>query len=234
MKFTLKNTALAAVAAVTLIATPVAAAGRIEGGDIYWIKNVTQNSAFVDPANAKPCDTLTYKVRIHNGGPDAINNVNVKATLPAAAATTNSSVISITSADVASSPRTDTATLKLSSAQSVKYVTGSTKLLDANQGLVTALPDGITGAGITVPSVGVSTNNIRYVQFDAKVDCPVTPNQPKTPETPATPAEQPATLPETGGPAAGLAAVAGSGVLGYAVMAYRRSKRALADKLLNR
>ncbi|TAK88814.1 hypothetical protein EPO04_01710 [Patescibacteria group bacterium] len=232
MNFNLKTSAVAAVAVVSLVATPVMAAGQIEGGNIYRVKNDTQNTTFGDPVTAKPCEVVTFKVRIHNPGPDPINNVNVKATLPTTVGTSHSSMVTVTAADANPTQITDTAGVNLSSAARLSYVPGSTQLLDPNNVVLNSLPDGILNGGVTVSSVGVSTQQIRFVQFKAQVDCPTTTTeQPKTPATPA--AAQPTTLPETG-PEAGLMAMAGSGALGYAVMAYRRSKRALAKKLLNR
>ncbi len=73
------------------------------------------------------------------------------------------------------------------------------------------------------------------VKVTAPVKPPVTPPTPPTPPTapPVTPPAPAQPLPATG-PEAGLAGLAGTGALGYAVVAYRRSKAALAEKLLNR
>lgn len=241
---TIKNKIAAIAVPALLIASPVlaAAAGQIEGGSIYNVKNVTKNTAYGDPINADKCETVKFSVRIHNPGPDALTAVNVKATLPTAVATSHSSMVTVTAANANPKTTTDTAGVKLSSAQSISYVTGSTQLFDANGSLMSNLPDGILGNGVTIGNVGVSTQQLRFVQFQAKVNCPVitpeVPEQPKptpTPNPTPTPApapEAPAALPETG-PAAGLAAAAGTSAMGYAVMAYRRSKRAIAEKLLD-
>lgn len=235
MKFNVKTSAVAAFAAVSLIATPALAAGQIEGGNIYRVKNDTQNTTFGDPVNAKPCEVVTFKVRIHNPGPDPINNVNVKATLSGETGTSLNSTVTVFSNDANPKEMIDTATVKLSSAAKLTYVNNSTQILDTNGGVIQNVSgNAILNGGVTVSSVGVSTQQIRFVQFKAQVDCPTTTTEQPKPGTPVVPsAEQPATLPETG-PEAGLAAMAGSGILGYAVMAYRRSKRALAAKLLNR
>ena len=45
------------------LASPV---GQIEGGDIYRVRNVTKNTDFTDPVSADLCDTVQFKVRIHN------------------------------------------------------------------------------------------------------------------------------------------------------------------------
>ena len=73
------------------------------------------------------------------------------------------------------------------------------------------------------------------VTMKVKVNMPSTPSTPVTPQTPATPAQPTTTaLPQTGAETAGLAGIGGTGAIGYGVMAYRRSKKALADKLLHR
>lgn len=229
MNTIIKTLALGMVIPVALIATPVIAAnqGQIEGGNIYRVKNVTDNTEFVDPVNADKCETLQYKVRIHNPGPGFLNNVNVKATMPAGASTTNTSTITVSSQNADPSSTSDNAVVNLSSAQSVKYVSGSTQLLDANGNVIQTLSDGVAAGGVNIGNVGVSINEKRFVQFQAKVDCPVTVTEKPQPQP-----EQPVTLPETG-PAAGLAAAAGTGALGYAVHMYRRSRKALVDAVKN-
>jgi len=231
----LKTKVAAAFAATALVATPVAAAtaGQITGGDNYLVRNVTTNGQFTDPAQAAPCQEVQFKVRIHNVGPDPIDNVNVKATLSNGVATSQSSQVTVSSVDSNPNTRTDTAGVTLSSPQSISYVTGTTELLDANSSKLSTLPDTIFTSGVNIGAVGVSTQQKRYVQFKAKVNCDT-----PTPVTPVTPGQggsvQPAAtaLPETG-PEAALGAVAGTGALGYAVMQYRRSRKALADKLLS-
>jgi len=59
---------------------------------------------------------------------------------------------------------------------------------------------------------------------------PTTPVTPTTPTTPVTPVTPTTTLPQTGAEGA-LAGMTGTGVLGYTVQAYRKSKRSLADAL---
>jgi hypothetical protein len=236
MKVT-KTLAAAALVPALLIATPVlAASGQITGGDNYLVKNVTKNGQFMDPASADACDVLQYKVRIHNDGPDPVKNINVKASLDTVAGTTHGSTVTVISTDSNPSERTDTATVKLSSPQSLAYKGGTTQLLDANGGTLKTYDDNqgtIFTTGVNIDEIGVSTQQKRYVQFQAQVNCPGKGETPQTPATPATPAAvTPATLPQTG-PEAGLAALAGSGALAYAVQAYRRSRRSLANSLRN-
>ncbi len=169
----------AALAVVPMIAfvTPALAVGegQIESGDIYRIKNITKNIDFVDPANADACNLLEYKVRIHDPGPGFLTNVNVWVDLPSEADTSNISTIVVSAQNANPSATFDTATLNLSSAQSVSYVNGTTQLLDASGNVIQNLPDGITQGGIGIGNVGVSFSNREYVQFQARVSCPSVP-----------------------------------------------------------
>lgn len=158
-----------------------AAAGQIEGGDIYRVRNVTKGSDFMDPGSADKCDTVQYRVRLHNPGPDPVTSVNVKATLPATAGTSHSSTVTISGPNMNPATTTDTAALNLSESLKIAYVPGTTQLLDANGGVMSQLPDTILSSGVTIDSVGVSTQQKRFVQFQAKVDCPQPPQpQPST------------------------------------------------------
>jgi uncharacterized repeat protein (TIGR01451 family) len=151
------------------------AAGQIEGGNIYRVRNVTKNTDFTDPATADKCETVQYRVRLHNPGPDPVTNVNVKASLQTAAATSHSSSVTVTGDNLNPATTTDTATLNLSASLGLSYVPGSTELLDNNAGVINGLPDTIFTSGVNVGSVGVSTQQIRYVQFKAVVECPQSP-----------------------------------------------------------
>lgn len=199
-----------------------APAGQIEGGDIYRVRNVSTNSAFVDPATGTCGNTFQFKVRVHNPGPDALANVNVKATLPTTEATSHSSQVTVTASNANPASTSDTAGVTLDKAAKLSYINGSTELLDANGAKLLTLGDTIFTSGVTIDTVGVSTQQKRFVQFSVKADCPAapvekcpvpgkehlpknspdckndeTPVVPGTPSTPATPA-LPAELPETG------------------------------------
>lgn len=187
IKKKLSAVVLTAFTAVTVLSLSGAVSamgeGQIEGGDIYKIKNVSKNTGFSDPATADKCETVQYKVRLHNPGPGVVNNVNVKATLPANVATQNVSTVTITAQNAQPSTRSDTATLNLSTAQKVEYISGSTQLLDTYSNVIKGLPDGIIGGGVSIGNVGVSLNEIKFVQFKAKIDCPQQPcvDNPNTP-----------------------------------------------------
>ena len=204
---------VAAVLVVPIITASTAAAapaGQVEGGDIYRVRNVTKNTAFTDPAAAVCGETVQFRVRIHNPGPDALTNVNVKATLTNQVATSHSSQVTITAENANPATTTDTAGVNLDKAASLKYVAGSAELLDANQSKLNNVSDSlVNGNGVNIGTVGVSTEQKRSVQFSATVECPTTPVTPTTPAAPATPKS----LPKTG-PAEVVATVAGVSILG--------------------
>jgi uncharacterized repeat protein (TIGR01451 family) len=211
------------VAAAIMFAAPVfAAVGQIEGGDIYWAKDVTQNGAFVDPTSAKAGDTLIYRVRIHNPGEACLSNVQVKAILPSAAGTSNKSTITVWADAATTNFISDTATVNLSDNQTISYVSGTTQLLD-NNGVLSTLPETIFTSGVNIGGVCVSTNNERFVQFQAKVNTP-TPVTPVTPTTTTTTTTHPTTLPNTGaGDVLGIfAGASAAGTAAHAVIARRR------------
>lgn len=173
----------AAVLPILAFAAPATAAelptGQFEGGNIYRVANVTRGGDFTDPTSATCGDTVQFRVRIHNVGANAAENVKVQATLPTAVATSHSSRVTLSSTN--SNTVNDTAGVNLDKAGKLAYVAGSTELLDANQAKVGNLADGIVGAGVTLQNpVGVSTQQKVSVQFQAKVTCeetPVTPGE---------------------------------------------------------
>jgi|GEM_PF-862582 len=155
--------------------------GQIEQGDFYYSKNLTTGSSFADPTAASKCETLQYKVRMHNPGATPVTNVRVKVNLPAGASTQNVSTATVTADNAFPVSVSDTAIVNLSTSQKIEYVSGTTKLLNSSNAVISSLPDGITssGSGVNIGSVGVSVNEVRYVQFQAKVDCPTPPQPPQ-------------------------------------------------------
>jgi len=152
--------------------------GQLQTGPIYRIKNITQNTGYANPQTANACDELEYSIQLHNSGYGGITNMNVSATLPGGASTTNTSNATITYDESTGgsglgSPATASATLNISSAQSVSYVSGSTQLLNNTGAVIKALPDGVTQSGVNIG--GVAGSSTEYVNFEVKVGCPVTP-----------------------------------------------------------
>lgn len=213
--------AVIAVPAIVFSTSSVAlatAAGQFETGDFYYGKNVTKNSGYVDPVQADACgDVITLKMRLHNPGPSALHNVNVKATLPTGTGTSFSSLATVYAADGDPQTVTDTVAIKSSKEATLSYVSGSSQLLDAHSGFLKTLPDGSLQSGVNIGDVGVSIEQKRFVQFNVKVDCPTPPVTPPTPPVtpPATPPVVGKSLPNTGpGDVAGL--FVGTSVLGGA------------------
>ena len=188
-----KLTKLAAVAAVVPIlglSSPALAAGnpgQIEQGDIYRVRNLTvaANGAFSGDFVAATCgDTVQFRVRIHNGGPESLTNVKVSATLNTAKGTSHGSTVSV-SADnnLHNAVVTDIAGVNTDKATTMSYVNGSTELLgySATPGqspVLGGLPDGILAGGVNIGSIGPLTPDTKSVQFKAKVNCDVTPPTP--------------------------------------------------------
>jgi uncharacterized repeat protein (TIGR01451 family) len=223
-----------AVPALILGSTPALAteAGQIEGGDIYRVKNVTKNGTFTDPANATCGETVQFRVRIHNPGPDALTGVTASATLDTAEAASHSSKMTISATNANPQSTSDTAGVTTDKATKIAYIAGSTQLLDANGAVMQNLADGIVGGSVNIPGgVGVSTEQKRFVQFSAKLDCPTPPvTPPKTPEnpknTPSTPVHTPAAIPSTG-PAEIVSGFTGVTALGYGIRRYLESRNIL-------
>ena len=182
-RFTKLAVALAAVSTVAFPSVAMASGyGQIGQGDIYHVKDATTNSAFADTITAACSDTVTFRVRIHNGGPETITNVKVSATLNGASSTSHGSQVSLT-ADNNIDNMTVTANAGVNTAQAstATFVNGSTQLLNysttpGNEAVLRNLPDGILSGGINVGSIGPLTSDTEYVQFQAKLACPpVTP-----------------------------------------------------------
>lgn len=241
-----KSLVLSAAAAIIVPVAGLAGAvsadspGQIGGGDIYSVKNLTQNTKYSNSTTANACDEVQYSVRLHNPTFSGVKNIVVKASLPAGASTSNTSQMIITYTDGVASPVSDTAVVNLTSAQSISYESGSAVLYGTGGQVIRALPDGIVnGAGVNVGSLSGSTTE--YVNFKAKVSCPTPPTcktnctpqppvtPPSTPNTPSTPAQpgQPTTLVNTG-PGSDVAVFLAAtlvGMLGYRKYLSRRLSR---------
>ncbi len=178
MKKLFKKATLLIAFVATMVVSPLALAavpGGFEMGDFYRAKNDTKGGDFSDPVSAAPCDALTLRMRLHNPGPSAVNNVNVKATIPSGTGTSFSSLATVTAADADPQTVTDTVAIQVSQSAKINYVPGSSQLLDANGGVLQTLPDGALQSGVNIGNVGVSTQQKRFVQFKLKLDCPETP-----------------------------------------------------------
>lgn len=225
-----KLAAAVSVLPIFVALTPLAHAtgyGQIEQGDIYRVKDITTNSAFADNISATCGDTVAFRVRIHNGGPETLTNIKVSATLNGTSSTSHGSQVSL-SADNNIDNMTVTANAGVNTAQATTaaYVSGSTQLLDysitpGGESVLKNLPDGILDGGINIGSIGPLTADTEEVQFQAKVSCPTPPVTP-----PVTPPQvlKTATLPNTGpGDVVELfAGVSAIGATGHYIVSRRR------------
>ncbi|HSX14388.1 MAG TPA: hypothetical protein VLE72_00555 [Candidatus Saccharimonadales bacterium] len=186
-------------------------------GDTTWHTDINANAG----------DTVEYLITFKNEGNTVLNNVIVGDNLP----------------------------------PHETYVNGTTMLKNgANPNGIKITNDNIANGGINVGNY--TPGAVGYVWFQVKVGtdlsdgchalqnvglvrpqgmneffntatvnvCVKTP--PTTPPTPTTPQTPQSNLPQTGSESA-LAGVTSTGVLGYAVHAYRKSKRSLVDALKN-
>lgn len=241
IKSLLLSTATAVIIPAVGFAGPALASspGQIDGGDIYRVKNVTQNTDYASTATAKTCEEVQYKVLLHNSGFGSVTNIVASANLPSAGGASNMTVTYDSNG-----PKTSvsgSATLNLTSAQSVSYESGTTQVLDKDGKLVKSLPDGVTNGGVNAGTLAGST--AEFVTFKAKTNCPTPPPPPPScktdtklcpppvtppstpPATPSTPA--PTTLVNTGpGETAALFAVAViAGTFGYRKYLSRKLSR---------
>jgi hypothetical protein len=178
IKLAATGTALVSLSFAALTMAPVSAdsPADIANGNIYLIKNLTQNVDFANPASAKAGDELEYTIRLHNTNYVAATDVNVAATLPTAASTSNTSVMTTTYTGGVTPGLSASATVNLTSSESLSYVTGSSELLDINGNVIKTLSDGVIGSGVNIGSLDGST--VEYVNFEVKVGTPTPPPAP--------------------------------------------------------
>jgi uncharacterized repeat protein (TIGR01451 family) len=181
-----KLAAAVSVLPVFVALTPLASAtgyGQIEQGDIYRVKDVTTNSAFADNISVACGDTVAFRVRIHNGGPETLTNIKVSATLNGASSTSHGSQVSLSADNNLHNMKvTANAGANTAQATTATYVSGSTQLLNysttpGGESVLKNLPDGILSGGINIGSIGPLTADTEEVQFQAKVSCPTPPPQ---------------------------------------------------------
>jgi uncharacterized repeat protein (TIGR01451 family) len=237
-KFAMTGATLATLSIASLAAAPMVAAdgtGQIEGGSgVYEIKNLTQNGAYADSITAKCGDEVEYSIRLHNSGYVAVNDINVTATLPNTASSSNTSNVDITYTDGVVPSTTASASVTLDSASdTVNYEDGTAVLYDGNGNKIETLGDTVNTSGLSLGSLNGSTTE--YLNFKAEVKCPapVTTTTPSTPtivtttSTPSTPATAAPQLVNTGaGDVIGIfAAATAAGVAAFHFVVRRSLNR---------
>lgn len=204
-----------------------ASAGQLAGGDNYVVKNVTKGGAYANSVSATCNEEVKFSMQLSNTQFGALNNVNLKATLPSAGGT---STATATTDLGGASGTSDTASVALGANQTIGYEAGSTVLYDGNGGVVKTLGDSITGSGVNIGTIDGSTTE--FVNFKAKVNCPETPPvctvnctpTKEVPPTTSTPGVTPGAIASTG-PAEILSGLTGTSALGYGIQRYVASRR---------
>jgi hypothetical protein len=166
-----KTKVIGAIAALVLIAPAMSLAGLspvLDSVNLYQISNVSDSATWGKTAKADPGETLTFMIHVHNGVYDTtLNNVRVRAYLPAGEVTSYTSR-AIVSADNAAAVSGDV-NFTLSNLAKLEYVTGSTKLYNHDNQLVGSLPDGVTAGGVSVGNINGCWEFEKWVIFKAKV-----------------------------------------------------------------
>jgi hypothetical protein len=199
----------------------------------------------VDTVHVKDGDIVTLRAYVHNNADPALigtaaataHNVKVHVALPTVSQTNQGVVAFISASNATPGTVNDTMQITGDRAFTVQYVAGSAVWQHKADGVNIvnqSISDNIVSSnGTYLGDVHGCFDYSGYVTIKVKINMPGAPT-PVTPVTPSTPAAaQPTSLPATG-PEAGLAGLAGTGAMGYAVVQYRRSRKALAEKLLNR
>jgi hypothetical protein len=219
-------------------------------------KNDAVSGDVQDLVNVKNGDTVTLRAYVHNNAdPNIISpaaatahNVMIRVIVPQASRQTLNLVAFISADNANPGTINDTMNVQGDGNVTLAYVPGSATFTHKPDGhnLVTdKLNDSIVTTGAPLGDIKGCFEYSGYVTLKVKASIPgqgqVTPPAPPSPATPApapapapapTPAPQP--LPATGPETLALGGAAGTTALGYAVTAYRRSRRALQDSLKRR
>jgi hypothetical protein len=121
------------------------------GAEVYNVKNLTQGGGYANTISAKACDQVEYKVLLHNTSFGGFSNVHVAINLPSSSSTSNVSTVTATTNLGGTTGTNGTATVNLSSAQTVSYQNGTATLYDVNGTVIKTLPDAITQSSGWLP-----------------------------------------------------------------------------------
>lgn len=163
---------LAALAALpvlgVLFSTPVFAnsPGQLQNrADFYEVKNITTKGAYAQTANATCDETVKYSILVANSDYGLLSDVTVNANM-------QSGVINVSAKNVNGETTAVSGSAKVTVAKgTLGYVAGSTVRIDG--GTSTSKADGVTAGGVNIGELKGSTQT--FVQFQAKVNCPVEP-----------------------------------------------------------
>ena len=199
-----------------------ASAGQLAGGDNYVVRNVTKGGEYANSVEATCNEEVKFSMQLSNTQFGALNNVNLKATLPSAGGT---STATATTDLGGATGTTDTASVTLGANQTISYEAGSTVLYDGEGNVIKTLEDGVVGGGVNIGTIDGSTTE--FVNFKAKVNCAENPKctvncTPVVTKTPT--GVTPGAIASTG-PADLISGLAGVSALGYGVQRYVASRR---------
>lgn len=160
------------------------------------VANVTTNSTFANSITITDGQTSVFKIWVHNGvtGSTARNQV-LKTTLGTATGTSHASTSTLTTSNAGN--HTATATLNTATALGVRYVAGSTKIID-HFGNVTNVAD-VGGTSPLFTTAGLNLGDQQgCFEFEKFVTFQVTTTAVAAAVTPPPTVAKPAVLPATG------------------------------------
>ncbi len=138
------------------------------------VKNVSDNTSYGNSVNADPGETLRFRIYYHNYSVGSTaHNVVIKDSFPSDKKTqvVNTATIDSDETDLQS----DTATINISSEQSLSYIPGTTKWFGHNDNTGTPIPD-INGTSPLLTAQGYHINEVKgcwefeaWLYFDVKV-----------------------------------------------------------------
>ena len=159
--------------ALAALVAPVAPAYADSPGQLsnaptnYEVKNVTKGGSYSQSASATCGDTVKYSVLLSNSDYGMLRNLTVQANL-------GSGAISASAVNAANATTSVSGSVAVSLDKgTLVYVPGSSVRVSSNGTTRTPLADGVTAGGVNVGELAGSTET--FVQFDAKVNCPVVP-----------------------------------------------------------
>lgn len=157
-----------AIAAVVIPTFAFAALSPVlDNSKVFQIANRSNSATWGTTATAKPGETLTFMVHVHNNVVNTTaTNVKVQATLPQNEVT-NYTARATVSADNAQTVA-GTVNFTLSESAKLEYVPGSTQLYHNNQ-VERVLPDTVTTTGVVIGDIEGCYEFERWVIFKAKV-----------------------------------------------------------------
>jgi len=140
---------------------------------INYTKNSTCTTCWSTSVSADAGDIVSFFVLYHNTSGETANNVNIKTILPTGSFTSQSAMVSIWADNAISA--SGSATVNLTSSQTLTYVPGSVKWMPGGVNTQTlSNADNIASIGVNVGSVSAyqynnNYNDLGYITFRAQI-----------------------------------------------------------------